>query len=325
MLHRPTTLFLLTGLALAAAATGQIPGTLFGQISDQNGDPVPGVKIVLTNPEAPNFRQEELSDERGDYNIFVANAVPPYNFSFQKEGYQPFTVPLYRIVARKRTRLNLEMTKLQPVSQQVETVVPGTQVDEEAELKGSVVKLYNDGLMAQQAGDHLTAKRFFEEALTRNADYGPAHGGMARVYSHEEKWGLALSHAQKSIELNPDDTDINQVLYASYHGLGRMEEAEAILSEMQAANPERAGKNLFNQAVDLYNDSKIAEAKPIFERVLATDPKNGQAHYMLGMCYINEGEMDKAKEHLNQFVAIAPGDPDAGTAKEMLDWLNSSG
>jgi uncharacterized GH25 family protein len=61
---------------LAAGAQAQLPGTMFGQIFDDKGEPIPGVKITITNPESPSFKQEETTDDRGRYSIFVANALP---------------------------------------------------------------------------------------------------------------------------------------------------------------------------------------------------------------------------------------------------------
>ena len=42
---------------------------------------------------------------------------------------------------------------------------------------------------------------------------------------------------------------------------------------------------------------------------------------MLGLVYSNAGESAKAKEFLTKFVKLAPNDPDASAAKEMLEYL----
>ena len=52
------------------------------------------------------------------------------------------------------------------------------------------------------------------------------------------------------------------------------------------------------------------------------DPDYGKTHYMLGMCYISQGDNAKAKLHLESFIAVAAADDaDAVTAKEMLSYL----
>ena len=51
---------------------------------------------------------------------------------------------------------------------------------------------------------------------------------------------------------------------------------------------------LYNQGVILWNQQKYPEAKDKFEAATKADPKHGEAHYRLGMAYVNIGEMPKA-------------------------------
>ena len=155
-------------------------------------------------------------------------------------------------------------------------------------------------MIALNAGDLATAKAKFTEAIEKNPEYGQAYGGMARVLWKEEAWQPALDNALKSVQYNPEDTEINQVLYAAYNGLGQKDKAAEILKKMQADNPEKAGLNMFNQAADLYNSGNIAEAKKIFEAIVAGQPNHAKTHYMLGICYVGEDNKAKAKEHFEQ-------------------------
>ncbi len=320
MLRRTTLLLLVLGLGLTGLLAAQLPGTLFGQFSDENGDPVAGVKITITNPEAPNFLQEEVSDERGRYSIFLRNSTVPYNLAFEKEGYEKFRMPGFKVPTRQRTRRNWVIKTAAAVQQIAVQALDA--IAEDVEIKGSHVKIYNQGVLALEAGDIATARVLFEEALAKKDDFGPAYGGMARVHWKRKEWEDALRYAMKTLELDPEDTLINQVLYDSYSGLGQKAKAEEILKVLQAANPETAGLNLFNQAADLYNAGDTAGAKPLFERILVSDPDNPKANYMLGLCYISEGSNDLAKERLTHFLEIAPNDSDAPTAKEMLNYLD---
>ena len=55
----------------------------------------------------------------------------------------------------------------------------------------------------------------------------------------------------------------------------------------------------------------------LLEKALAIDPTQARAHYLLGICYSMDDKA-KAREHLNKFIEMAPNDPDAAAAKEML-------
>ena len=60
----------------------------------------------------------------------------------------------------------------------------------------------------------------------------------------------------------------------------------------------------------------------IFEAIVAGQPNHAKSHYMLGMCYAGEDNKPKAKEHFEKFLSLAPDDPDAGTAKELLKYVS---
>ncbi len=311
-MFRRITPFLLSLLLICAAAVAQVPGTLTGQVFDENGDPIAEVKITITDPEAATFLQEEMTDKRGKFSIRVNNSVPRYYFKLEKEGFQSMIVPEVKIPGRARTRRDFDL---------ISAAAALAARDPEEIEKGNYVKLYNQGVSALEAQSFGLAKSLFEGALEKKADYGPAHGGLARVYWKQEDWENALSSAQRSVELNPDDTEIQQVLYAAYNGLGQTDKAKAILAEMQASDPAKAGLNMFNEAADLYNNGQLAEAKGMFEQILAVQPDHAKTHYMLGLCYVSEGANAEAKEHLNRFLELDPEDPDAATAQEMLKYV----
>jgi tetratricopeptide (TPR) repeat protein len=289
---------------------------MFGQIFDDKGEPIAGAKILVTNPESAAFKLEETSDDRGRYTIFVPNSLPAYSIAISAQGFQPITMAGVKIPARQRTRRNFDLAPASAVA------APPGEGEEPAEAAGGgVAKIYNEGVLALNAGDLVTAKAKFTEALETNAEYGAAYGGMARVLWKEEAWQGALDAALKSSELNPEDTEINQVLYAAYSGLGQKDKADEILKKMQADNPEKAGLNMYNRGADLYNGGQIPEAKAIFEAILQGTPDHAKTHYMLGLCYVSEDNKPKAKEHLARFLELAPDDPDAATAQEMIKYL----
>jgi Tfp pilus assembly protein PilF len=320
MIRRTLPFLLILVLLPAGALLAQMTGTMFGQISDANGQPIEGVKIVITNPEAPSFRQEEISDERGRYSIFLTNAVPKYDFEFSKQGYRSINLSGFKIPATKRTRRNFDMRDADAPDENA-AVGAADQPPPEAS-GGGYVETYNEGVAALDVGDLPTARLRFQESLEKQPEYGPAHGGLARVYWKQEQWADAAKWGESALALNPDDTEINQVLYAAYSGLGDKAKASEVLAKLKALNPEKAGKNMFNQGADLYNSGSIAEAKAIFEQILAVDSNQPKAHYMLGMCFVNEGNNAKAKEHLSKFVELAPNDPDAQLATEMMGYLD---
>ncbi|HQP92480.1 MAG TPA: tetratricopeptide repeat protein, partial [Thermoanaerobaculia bacterium] len=70
-----------------------------------------------------------------------------------------------------------------------------------------------------------------------------------------------------------------------------------------------------------YNAGNTGQALALFTQALASDATFAKAHYMLAMCHVGRGENAAAKEQFEKFLAMAPDDPDAATAREMLSYL----
>jgi Tfp pilus assembly protein PilF len=312
---------LLAPLALllaASTATAQLPGTIFGVVLDEKQQPVGGVKIVITDPERPDWKQEESSDAKGRFRIRLTNATVPYEFSLTKEGFQETKVGGVKVPARQEVRKNFDMVS---TSSALAAAQAAGTLDPATSKKNEAVDVYNQGVMALRAQDYDTAVALFQSAIEKQPDLGAAHAALARVHMERKEHQQALEHAKHAIELQADIDSMQQVLYTSHTGLGNTAEAQAALAALQAANPEKASQNVFNEAVDLYNNGNMAQAKAGFEKVLAANPNHAKAHYLMGLVFVNESDNAKAREHLQKFLELAPDDPDAATAKEMLQYL----
>lgn len=334
-------LVLTAGLALvlSAPAAAQLPGTVYGQIFDANtGDTIEGVEIIFTDPEAPNFREVHQSGKNGRFRIMLKNVVKHersgFNVELKKDGYVTRRVGNVRIPARQETRLSQlsgggdwNLTSVEN-AQQAQTALSGDlsaapAVDLEAQARGNAMKLYNQGSNALNSGDYDTAEMMFVSALEKKADLVTAMGGLARVYSHRGDHVRAVEFAEKVAAEGDDLENMNQILYAGYNALGMEDKAKAALASLQSTDPEKASKNLFNEAADLYNGGSIPEALEKLEQVIGFNPTHPEALSMLGLCYAALSENDKALETFRKFLEIAPDHPEAATAQAMVEYFES--
>ncbi|MCY3928600.1 MAG: tetratricopeptide repeat protein [Acidobacteria bacterium] len=325
-------------LSLAAPAAAQLPGTVYGQIFDaKTGETIEGVEIIFTDPEAPSFREVHYSGRNGRFRIMLKNVVKHERSGFavelKKEGYVTRRVGNVRIPARSETRLsqlsgggdwNLtsveDALEAQAALQQGASPGPAPEIDLEAQARGSAIKLYNQGSNALNSGDYDTAELLFTNALDKKADLVPAMGGLARVLSYRGDHIRAVEYAEKVVAAGEDLENMNQILYAGYDALGMEDKAEAALKALQATDMDKAGKNMFNKAADLFNSGQIPEAQVELEKLLAADPNHPEANYMLGICYAGS-DPAKAKAQFEKFLSLAPDHADAPTAREMLQYL----
>jgi tetratricopeptide (TPR) repeat protein len=104
------------------------------------------------------------------------------------------------------------------------------------------------------------AQKEFEAELALNAEDAAAEFQIGQILDAGGRRDAALGHFQKALELSPDFPE-------AALAVGRI--------RVQA--------------------KQYAEAIPLLERVVATQPRNEAAHYSLMLAYRNSGQMDKAR------------------------------
>ena len=314
-----TTCFaLILFVGLLASAGAQLPGTMFGLIYDyETEEPLVDVTITITNPEAPDFKQIEKTNKRGRYRLLLANATVSYAFELKKPGYQTVTLNGVKIPARQETRRNFRL--------RTEASAAAAPVDLDAPSGGGgggPEGTYNKGVAALNGGDLEMAAELFESAIEMRDELGVAHAALARVYRQQEEYERAIESALRAIELDTGTASMNQVLYDAYSALGETDKADAALTELQSADPVNASKNLFNEAADAYNSGDMVNAKSKLQKLVEIQPDHAKGHYMLGLVLASESDNAGAKAMFERFLELAPNDPGAPTAKEMLNYLD---
>src|SRR5688572_12163013 len=316
-IHRICGLALALSMALSGALLAVSQGRLRGMVSDENGKPLAGVKITVTTSEVTDYKQEVTTDAKGRFAIVLNDATRTYTYRFDKEGYQSLEEAV-KIPAGSNTERNFTVVSME-AAQKTAQAEGQAQVAETPENKAAAA--FNEGATAFNAQDFATAKTKFQEAITLNPNLPQAYQAMGRVHLAEKNYQEAAAMAEKVLALAPADAKAQALAYEAYIGLGDKAKAKQFEQALAAANPKVAAVNFYNQGAELFNAGKPAEALPVLEKALAADPENAKIHNLLGLCYVNTGNNAKAKEHFEKFVAMAPNDPEAAAAKEMLQYL----
>lgn len=180
-------------------------------------------------------------------------------------------------------------------------------------------RVFNAGVADYQAGDYDGAAARFRQALEMDPALTPAHVALARIYVHQGDLEQGRASAERVVELDPKNGEILGLLYVIHRADGDEGKAEETFAALQAADPDYVGRGFFDQGVSYFNAGDSASATRIFEGVIATLPDHPKAHYMLGLSLLSSGKTVRAKSLLQRFLELAPDDPDAGTARQMLD------
>ena len=134
-------------------------------------------------------------------------------------------------------------------------------------------------------------------------------------------------HRVVEVELSEDQGVIDQAVVepvAKVIELGDTDRIMDALVGLAKVEPEIARNNLLALAFDSYDANDMVESEKRFRKVLQVDPNHPHSHYLLALIYVNEERTKEAKHHLERFIALAPDDPEAPTATELLKYLNQS-
>jgi tetratricopeptide (TPR) repeat protein len=298
-------------LAGAAAVFAVAQARLWGTIKDENGKPVPGVKITITLEDS-DFRTEEKSDAKGDYAIALVDATRTYIYTFEKDGYQTLKQSL-KVGIGSNERHDFQIVSLEEAQRRGPS-------GRELTPQEKAVVVFNEGAEAAQMDDTPTARAKFEEAARLDPQLAAAQTALGSLAYEEKDWAKTVEYAERARALDAKDVKALRLLAAAYGQLGDKAKADAARAELAKVDPTAGAADVYNDGVREYNAGNTDAAKQLFDKALEVDPEFAKAHYMLGLC-LSGSDAAKAKEHFETFLRLAPDDPDAATAREMLKYL----
>jgi len=121
----------------------------------------------------------------------------------------------------------------------------------------------------------------FQRAISLKEDYSEAHNYLGTIYMDMEQWDKAIASFDKALANH---------LYAT------------------------PGRALYNSGLAYYNLQKYDVALSLFQQSLQQDPASmlrPQVEKFLGLIYIKQSNLGRAREHLEKSVALNPSLYDA--------------
>jgi len=182
-------------------------------------------------------------------------------------------------------------------------------------------KVHNEGVALMRAGDYAGAFAKFQEALKIDPNLQPSLLGLAEAGLKSGHNADAEAAAATVLKTDPKNEQEIRLRYNACLALGDKEKLSSALVELAAVEPTVARKGLLKMAFDAYDANDMAQAKARFDTVLQVDPNYPLAHYYLGVIEVGQGATAEARIHLERFLQLAPNDPEANAARDMLKYL----
>jgi tetratricopeptide (TPR) repeat protein len=306
----------LAALVLALAFTGVLraagEGRIIATVVDDSGAPIEGATVTITR--VGTAKLEKVSDKKGEVMLLIRDATLDYQIAIAKPGYGPYQGSV-KPKFEDTVRLTFTLPKAAPAA------------SKDAPGADQAILAYNEGVNALHAGDLAGAAAKLAKAAELDPKLAEAQAALAQVDLDLKRYGDSLAASDRLLALKPGDPDGLRTRYDALKLAGDNDKAREALDALAAADPKspETAVRFFNEGAERARAGKLDEAAVFFERVVAiapADPKFAKAHYVLGLTDAkDDAKKAQAREELQTFLQMAPNDPDAATAKEMLAYL----
>lgn len=312
---------LFVGLSVPASAQ---QGNMRGKVVDESGKPVPEVEIILDFKGDFSRQLKAVTDKNGEW---IRAGMPSGGGTWNitaKKGNLVGTVGNIKVSMGEMIRVG-DIVLRPPGAAGAAAKAPAGMSAEAVEKlnkrQNELKAMFDKSNAAIDAGNFDEAITNLEGMVKELDKCAPCYARLGDVYVKKNDLDNAEKSYLKAIELDAALAGAYSALASIYNQQRKLDEASKMSSKalelLEAGGGGDAGQ-VFNQGVIFWNQSKIPEAKAMFEKAVSLDPKMADAHYWLGMAFVNQNKMAEAKAPFQEYLKLAPTGQHAETAKAIL-------
>jgi Flp pilus assembly protein TadD len=298
----------------AAAQTGQIRG----KVTDAENKPVEGAKVTIQQLDN-NTKFEVKTKKNGEY---MQIGLPPgqYKITAEKDG----------LSASKNNRISLDMAEVNLTITKGGASMEGVSKEERAKAEAKVAGIkaaYAEAAALTNAGKNDEAIAKFNEVLKDVPKCVECYMGIGLANSNKKDYPAAEAAFKQVLTLDPNSADAYNGLATIYNDQKQFDKAKEMSAEAMKRAPTGAGGGgadaMYNAGVIAWNANDFAKAAENFAAAVAANPNHGEAHFMLGQAYLNQGKLPEAGKEFETYLKIAPNGPNAAKAKSNAEMLKA--
>jgi predicted TPR repeat methyltransferase len=174
--------------------------------------------------------------------------------------------------------------------------------------------LHFSGVLAHQQGRSEQAVALIERSLELEPDHADWHSNLGIVRQDRVELDEAVAAYRRAIALEPRHANAYNNLGVVLRARGEPAEAEAAYRDAIRIDPEHSDA-YHNLGVLLNGQKRSHEAAICFSKVITLRPKHPEARRLLALAHCTLGDVDKAIEVFEEWLAEEPDDP---IARHML-------
>jgi lipoprotein NlpI len=288
-----------------------------GTVTDAEGNPLEGVKIVISmlhqDPGfVPTEPVETTTDDEGSY--FARDVkIAWVRITAALDGHGLTVVEVN--LRRGRNRIDIEM---EPAVMS-EDVLRATEASD----------AYAMGVAAFEAGNHEDSIRFMEQARTNIDDNETNNDALAAISQNLGTSYLALGRLEEAkaqfdewLMRMPDSADARLALAQVYREMGDDDAAAAQVEAAKTTGPQDPESH-YNMGVMMIEAGDVEGGIAELEAAVQLRPDFPRAHKNLGYAYARTNEYQKAVDHFELFLEQEPDSPEVADVQQFIDALKS--
>ena len=161
------------------------------------------------------------------------------------------------------------------------------------------------GTSWQQCYVYKDIETLWRDTIAKNPNSWMAHYNLGVILEEQNKPDEAISHYNRSLQLNPQYPKTYNNLGVALKAMGRLDDAVTYYRKAVELKPDyfEAHNNL---AIALKLQGRLDEAISHYRQALIIKPDYVDAHYNLGIALKSKGRLDEAIDHYRLALRIRP-------------------
>jgi tetratricopeptide (TPR) repeat protein len=306
-------------LAIAGSAAAQGQGRVVGEVTDDEGNPLAGVQITATNP---NANPSEFTTTSGDDGNFAIIGLVSGQWMFRADcsgacgeangsprGYGPSEGPS-NITQTRNPPIDFELVRIRhPLAQMLgDEAVAGIDLDAvDARITAA------DG--AFNSGDYQQAIAGYEAVLGQLPALSNLHFNIGNAYAQMQDHEAAIAAYERALADDPQNQTVQVARARARLANGTADATDQQVLEQAATSLSASREDLYNQGEQAFSQGDIDNAAQWYERATMVDPNWAKPLFKLALVALNKGDMDTAKEYFQRTIDANDPTSEAETAQ----------
>ncbi len=292
-------------------------GRLQGTVTDEDGKPVKGAKVMLRAVRGSNTGPDLTTNDKEKWAV-LGLIGGQWDIDVEAEGYKPRKMSVQLSEVDRMPPVPIKVEKLPPP--EPERVVEAPR--EEVRVAGQAVA--PEIAAALEAGNQYIADSNFKAAIV---EYEKAYVALptnvalkmalARAYYGAGQGDKAIAILKEVYTADSTNTNALILLCNLLLEAEKFDEARTFLEKIPAGSITDPTV-MTNFGKHFYNKNRIKDAWKYFDAAVTLGPTIAESYYYRALAEIQLDKKAEAKNDLKKVIELAPDSQDAKDAKEML-------